>query len=363
MATHPQEMHLEQPVLRLGLLGFAEPETDRLLRWIGDRQPGWPLWTVCDPHGADAWMISGPSAEVLGRDALLIQHPFGSEQRFTLNRAEVDRPLAFGTPLPQGFASGEYFDAADEASVRQRLQRFEAWLRPLRTQFALGSRLVDRMHEFPHGVIRLMLEDRMVAVIDMDRAVVGLDTPARPVDLDLATWIPSPGMTIDIPASFMRLSLQRVMWTFAVRTTRAVLPPRYRERVIHLRRVPRVPARWLDELHLRVMRELMVRPATLDELVVRMSVPGPLLERSVAALYFGGGLTTDPDSARRAEHAARRALVALHFDKTSPETAAQSRPDSADLAALSSMLQDARHSPLRPVDVQSRDSGFAQLPY
>lgn len=356
-------MHLEQPVLRLGLLGFAEPESDRLLRWIGDRQPGWPFWTVCDPHGADAWMISGPSAEVLGRDALLIQHPFGSEQRFTLNRAEVDRPLAFGTPLPEGFASGEYFDAADEASVRQRLQRFEAWLRPLRTQFALGSLLVDRMHEFPHGVIRLMLEDRMVAVIDMDRAVVGLDTPARPVDMDLATWVPSPGMTIDIPASFMRLSLQRVMWTFAVRTTRTVLPPRYRERVIHMRRVPRVPARWLDELHLRVMRELMVRPATLDELVVRMSVPGPLLERSVAALYFGGGLTTDPDSARRAEHAARRALVALHFDKSSPETAAQSRPDSADLAALSSMLQDSRHSPLRPVDTRSRDSGFAQLPY
>lgn len=354
---------MEQPTLRLGLLGFSEPDTERLQGWVAQQQPGWPQWMVFDPHGADAWMICGNSAEVLGRDALVIRHPFGSDQRLTLNRAEVDRPLAFSTPLPDGFASGEFFDAADEAGVRQRLQRFEAWLRPLRTQFALGSLLVDRMHAFPRGVIRLLLDDRMVAVIDMDRALVGLHNPARPVDLNQATWVPGKGAAIDIPASFMRLSLHRVMWTFAVRTARDVLPPRYRERVIHLRRVPRVPARWLDELHLRLMRELMVRPATLDELVVRLALPGPLLERSVTELYFGGGLTTDPDSARRAEHAARRALIALHFDRNSPETAVQSRPDSSDLAALSSMLQDSRHSPLRPVEPDPRSSGFAMLPY
>jgi hypothetical protein len=354
---------VEQPVLRLGLLGFDGSDMERLQTWIGHQQPGWPLWSVCDPHLADAWMICGKSAEVIGRDALVIRHPHGSGQCLTLNRAEVDRPLAFGTPLPEGFASGEFFDAADETSVRQRLQRFEAWLRPLRTQFALGALLVEKLQQFPRGVVHLMLDDKLVAVIDMDRWQVGLHTPARPIDLAMAQWLPMATRNGDMPPSFMRLSLHRVMWTFAVRTVRDVLPQRYRERTIHLRRVPRIPARWFDELHLRFMRELMVRPGTLAEMGLRMGISPGELERNVAALYFGGGLTTDPDSARRAEPSARRALVALHFDKGSPETVAQSRPENTDMAALSSILQDSRHSPLRALDPEPKDSGLASLPY
>lgn len=342
---------MEQPVLRLGLLGFSGTDRERLEAWIAQQQPGWPLWLVCDPHVADAWMICGKSAQVLGRDALLIHHPHESGQSLTLNRAEVDRPLAFGTPLPEGFASAEFFDASDEASVRQRLQRFEAWLRPLRTQFTLGALLMEKMRLFPRGTVDLLLDEKRVAVIDMDRWQVGLHTPARPIDLTMAQWVPVENRSEDIPPSFMRLSLHRVMWTFAVRTTRDVLPARYRERTIYLRRVPRVPARWLDELHLRFMRELMVRPGTLDEMCQRMDVPMDELDRRVAALYFGGGLTTDPDSARRAEPSARRALVALHFDKGSSETLMQSRYGgwSSEMQALSSLPVESRHSPLRAV--------------
>jgi hypothetical protein len=97
---------VEQPVLRLGLLGFADPVGLRLQAWAAGAQPGWPEWRVSDPHLADAWMISGESVEVLGRDAVVIRHPHGSGERLTLNRAEVDRPF-FATPLPEGFASAE----------------------------------------------------------------------------------------------------------------------------------------------------------------------------------------------------------------------------------------------------------------
>lgn len=354
---------MEQPVLRLGLLGFSGADTERMKRWIAQQQPGWPLWSVCDPHGADAWMICGQSVDVLGRDALVINHPHDSGQQLTLNRAEVDRPLAFSTPLPEGFASAEFFDAADEASVRQRLQRFEAWLRPLRTQFALGAQLVDRMRDFPRGVVHLMQGEKLIAALDMDRGQVGLHTPARPIDLDMVRWVPVSTPSHDMPPSFMRLSLHRVLWTFAVRTVRDVLPARYRERTIYLRRVPRVPARWFEESHLRFMRELMVRPGTLEEMRARMDVTDVEIEQCVTALYYGGGLTTDPESARRAEPSARRALVALHFDKSSPETVVPSRSGTSELAALSSILHDTRHSPLRAVVPETGEQRSLQMPF
>jgi len=160
---------VEQPLLRLGLLGFAAPAADRLRAWAAQTQAGWPVWRESDPHRADAWMIDGAAVDVEGRDGLLIHHPQGSGDRLTLNRVEVDRPLAFATPLPEGFASAEFFDAADEHSVRQRLQRFEAWLRPLRTQFALGGRLIEQLPVFKRGVVHVLHDGRLLAVVDLDR--------------------------------------------------------------------------------------------------------------------------------------------------------------------------------------------------
>lgn len=346
---------MEQPVLRLGLLGFAEPVGLRLQAWAAQAQHGWPEWRTTDPHLADAWMISGESVEVLGRDAVVIRHPHGSGERLTLNRAEVDRPLAFATPLPEGFASAEFFQADDETSVRQRLQRFEAWLRPLRSQFALGAQLVQRLNQHKGGVVHVMHESKLLAVIDLDRWQTGLFIPARPVDLSMAEWLRRPTLARDIPSSFMRLPLHRVMWTYAVRTRRDILPARYRQQTIHLRRVPPLPARWFDELHLQIMRELMAQPGRLDELQTRTGAPTGELVHHLAALYFAGGLTTDADSARRAEAQTRRAMVALQFDQVDHDSEL-TRSGHREQGAPSSILREALHSPLRvatPKDVTS----------
>lgn len=315
-----------------------------------DAQPGWPEWRSGDPHVADAWLIHGAAVEVLGRDALVIRHPHGTGERLTLNRAEVDRPLAFSTPLPDGFVSAEFFDADDEASVRQRLQRFEAWLRPLRTQFALGAQLVERIASYKGGVVHLTHENKLLAVIDMDRWQVGLFIPARPVDITMAEWVRRPALANDIPSSFIRLPLHRVMWTYAVRTLRDVLPARYRDQTVYLRRIPAMPPRWFDDLHLLLMRELMVQPAPLAELVERSGSSAGEVAHHLAALYYAGGVTTDADSARRAEPVVRRALVALQFDQSTPDTALLPGLDQGqtEQAPLSSMMRDAPYSPLRP---------------
>jgi DNA-binding transcriptional ArsR family regulator len=338
---------VEQPVLRLGLLGFPELLSQRLMAWASQAQPGWPEWRTCDPHMADAWMIYGESVDVLGRDAVVIRHPHGTGERLTLNRAEVDRPLAFASPLPEGFASAEFFEADSEKSVRQRLQRFEAWLRPLRTQFALGAQLVDRVAHYKGGVVHVTHDNKLLAVIDLDRWQVGLLIPARPVDLSMAEWVRRPALANDIPSSFIRLPLHRVMWTYAVRTLRDVLPERYREQTIFLRRVPSMPARWFDDLHLLIMRELMVKPATLNELRERTGAPVAELAHHLASLYYAGGITSDPDSARRAEPTVRRAMVAMQLDQAVPDTLAMTRSGHSEVFATSSIMREAHHSPLR----------------
>jgi hypothetical protein len=341
---------LEQPVLGLGLLGFPAPLQQRVLAWARQSQPGWPLWRATDPLRADAWMIYGPSVTSPGRDTLVIRHPASTADYTTLNRTSVDRPLAFANPLPLGFASTECFDAESEKSVRQRLQRFEAWLRPLRTQFALGAHLVDRLAQYKEGVVHVSNNGKLLAVLDLNRWVAGLYIPARPVDLAMADWARRPARANDIPTTFIRLPVHQLMWLYAVRTSRDVLPARYRSRTIHLRRIPRVPPHGLNELHLLLMRELMAAPATLDVLVERINLPLRQVAHPVAALFFAGGLTTDALGAQRAEARVRHDWLALQLAPDGFE--ADGRSASAGHGAASefvpsSLLRDSAPAPLQ----------------
>lgn len=343
---------MEQPLLRLGLLGFSDDVGRRLQALANEQLEGWPRWRCCDPHLADAWMINGNAVEVLGRDEVVIAHPFGSDERLALHRAEVDRPLAFAAPLPEGFASAEFFDASDERSVRQRLQRFEAWLRPLRSQFALGAAVAQR-RDWLRGVVHVMHESKLMAVLDFVRWQVGIFVPARPIELNMAEWVPQPRTVAEIPTSFIRLPLHRVMWTYAVRTATDVLPERYRSRRIYLRRVPMVPARWFAPEHLDLMRTLNQSPCTFADLLARTGLPSADLAHHLAVLFHSGGLTTDPESARRAESHTRMSINLLKLGEDETDSDLKNRFRSSDQVAPTSILREAQHSPLRKSDPEA----------
>jgi hypothetical protein len=141
------------------------------------------------------------------------------------------------------------------------------------------------------------------------------------------------------------------MWLYAVRTSRDVLPTRYRSRTIHLRRVPRLPPHGFDEVHLILMRELMAAPATLEGLVERTGLPARQVAQHVAALFFAGGLTTDPRSAQLAEARVRQDWLALQL---APDGfATDGRPASAvhgpasEFGVPSSLLRDSAPAPLQ----------------
>lgn len=336
----------------LGLLGFPAPLQQQVVAWAGQPQPGWPVWRACDPLRADAWMIYGPAVELPGRDALVIRHPAATGECVSLNRTEVDRPLAFASPLPSGFASTECFDVHSEKDVRQRLQRFEAWLRPLRAQFVLGGQLVERVAQYRGGVVHVTHKGRLLAVVDLDRWVAGLFIPARPVDLAMADWVRRPARANDIPTAFIRVPVHQLMWLYTVRTSRDVLPARYRTRTIHLRRIPQAPAHGFDELHGLLMRELMNAPGTLGALVERTGATPTEVANRLATLFFAGGLTTDAQSARRAEIRIRHDWLALQLSPGglggSGRSAAAGNGAASDFGVPSSLLRDGAPAPLRP---------------
>jgi len=346
---------LEQPVLGLGLLGFPATLLQQAVSWAGQSQPGWPLWRAIDPVRADAWMIYGPAVEWPGRDELVIRHPAGTDERITLRRTEVDRPLAFATPLPKGFASTECFDAGSEKSVLQRLQRFEAWLRPLRTQFALGAQLVDRVTQYKGGVVHVTHKGKLLAVIDFERWVAGMFILARPVDLAMADWIRRPARANDIPTTFIRLPVHQLMWLYAARTSRDLLPSRYRTRTIHLRRIPRVSVQGFDDLHRELMDELVTAPGTLDALAERTGAPLVEVAHHVAALFFAGGLTTDAENARLAETRVRRDWLSLQLapDELGNDGRAVAASNGAvsEFGVPSSLLHDSGPAPLGSTDL------------
>ncbi len=333
---------MEQPELCVGLLGFSEPVAARLQTWIAQPTPLSPQWRNFGAHGADAWMMAGEAVARIDRDALVIRHPHGSGQCLTLNRTDVDRPMAFATPLPTGFASTETFDADSDLSVRQCLHRFELALHPLRSQFALGAQLVQRADQLERGVVHLMHQGKMLAVIDLSRWHAGLSIPARAQDITQAEWVRRPSQAHDIPTAFARLPLHQLMWTYAVRTRTDALPARHRQQTLYLRRVPQLPPHWFSDMHLLVMRELIHRPCDLAALAQRVRSDTDTTARHLAALYFAGGITTDPEGARRAEPSVRRAMVALQFDQAEP---AANAPGSARN----------KRSPLQPTDSQLAD--------
>jgi hypothetical protein len=140
------------------------------------------------------------------------------------------------------------------------------------------------------------------------------------------------------------------------------LPERYREKTVYLRRVPHVPARWFGEVHLLIMRELLVTPACFDLLLERTGLETADLAHHLAVLYHAGGLTTDADSARRAEPAARRAMTALQFDQSDHESDLRSRVGLTEQMPPSSILREAPHSPLRVSTASTASKGESPPP-
>jgi hypothetical protein len=293
---------MEQPILRLGLLGYSAAQIQTVLRALaGGHASGWPRWQLADFLEADAWCINGEQVSAGSDDQLVVNMLLEHLPQVSLNPAHISHPLAFSPPLPAGVESSETCHLEDTVSLRRTLQRFEAWLRPLRAQFALGAELVARESDLNPGVYHLNHRGRLIAIIDLIKWHVGLLASARPVDIEESVWDHRPAGARDIPPSFIKMSVVELMWTYAVRTQQDVLPERYRKSMIYMRRVPNLPVGWLGDEHLVVLRALSASPLMLVDLAHKCEMSVDMTSRAVAALYYGGSVTTNSRTASQPE--------------------------------------------------------------
>lgn len=301
-------MSIELPVLRLGLAGFAVQQVAELDAMLRRSAPGRHAWQIGHFTDADAWWLNGARTQRAGDDQVRILPAIPTERSLQLNMQEVDRPVGFALPL--AFAPshpGYTFEPDSVASINAVLEKFESWLQPVAAQFSLAARIIEQESVLGSGMYHVMLNGRLLAVVDM-KGDIGVFPSAGPADFDDAMWVRQPEMT-EIPDSFVRTTLSELMWHYAVRTTRDVLPKRYRSGMLYFRRPPRLPQRLMSDAHMLLMRELSATAATFADLQQRTGMAAAPMAKALAALYLVGTITSNPKRATVTRTASNRDAI------------------------------------------------------
>jgi hypothetical protein len=290
--TTPSDQAVEQPILWLGVTGFSPQQRAALDASLG-RPAGLPQWRTCAFGEADAWLVNGAKVSLLPGGNLKVAAGLPTEHALNLNLADVDRPVAFATPLPSPkFEPRCTFNCESPASVQAALLQFENWLRVLRSQFVLGARILQQSTALRRGIFHVSRGGLLLAVLDFKAGRAGLLPGAHPVDLWEARWDKRPPGASESPPAFLRFTPAQFAWAYVRRTDRDLLPPRYEIDVIYFRHAPKVPLRWLSDSQLMLLRELSAEPATLETLHRHTSFPLPQIRRDLTCLYYAGSITT-----------------------------------------------------------------------
>jgi hypothetical protein len=288
----------EAPRLWLGLAGFDADGRGAISQML-TRSPDLPRWEMSRFAGADAWLLNGPRCRV-GPDTTLDVSPgLPTDKSVKLDLSDVDRPVAFATPVPEELEPRWTFDVGSPPSVEAVLLHFDIWLRFERAQFELGAQVIRLGAALRHSVFHLMQHGNLLAVLDFRKGRAGLMPALHPEAVQCAEWHKRPAAAGDIPPGFVASSPAQLAWTYVRRSERDMLPQHYREQTIYFRRVPRVPLRLLGDTQLLLLRELSIQPSTLARLAERTETSREHLDHALACLYYAGSITTTSSKAAR----------------------------------------------------------------
>lgn len=336
-------MTIELPVLRLGLAGFTVEQQQAVQQMLTTASGAETSWEITDVDVADALWLNGARTQVVGPQRIRVAPGVPSGHSLLFQMADIDRPVAFAHPLPADLQVLCSFDLESRESVAAVLQQFEAWLAPLVAQFSLAGHIAEHQSALGCGQFELRLNSELLAVVDM-HGEAAVRATAKPDDFEGgAMW--QQGQSAVVPEHFVRATLSRLMWQYAVRTQRDLLPRHYRTGLIYFRRAPRLPQQYLTDSHLLLMRELMLQPATFKELQQRCGMDDERMARELAALYFVGTITSNRKRAApvvaRSPDGESSAPSHLNLDSLSPaEMQEQRRPVQVDLTAPAPLRPD-----------------------
>ena len=326
-------MTIEVPVLRLGLAGFSEAQQRAAAETVRAARSARAEWQIASFPDADAWWVEGSRTMVLPGAILRVQPGVPSGRSVQLALADVDRPVGFTLPLGvAGFQPAVTFDPANQPQAIAVLNQFANWLQNMLAQFCLASSLAEQQPTLSSGSWEVLRGSDLVAVVDL-RLGAGVAPGVGASDLAEASWCIRDFGAVKIPASFPRSSVSQLMWQYASRTTRDLLPPHYRQQPLYFRRPPKLPQRQLRDAHLLLLRELVAQPGmNFEQLQQATGLAEEPLARHLSALYVVGSITANP---RRAEGGGSRRPV----DDSTPGTAGSVFLSELDPAAFTAALR------------------------
>ena len=313
---------MELPVLRLGMAGFS-PEQEHALETAA-RASRNSVWIAGPLAGADAWMINGARTQKLEHGRLRIAAARTGDRALQLELSDVRCPVAFSTPLPKSMEAMCTFDVAQPAAIGEVLRVFEMWLARMQAQFWLAAHIVEHQEVLGSATFELRSRGQLIAVVDM-RGDVAVLPSVRPANFEVAVWTRLQRERLLVPDHFCRTSLADLMWRYVSRSRRGLLPERFRRGLIYFRRPPRVERAVVGEEHLLAMRELAIHPCRYDELLRDLGLTDEELGRTLAALYYVGSITGNPQRAAattvRGELGARGGAGGINSNYGIPRTA------------------------------------------
>jgi hypothetical protein len=297
-------MTIEVPVLRLGLAGFTEAQQKIAVEAARAAGTARACWEVVPFAEADAWWLEGSRSLVMQNQHLRVQPAVPSGRSVQIALADVDRPVAFTLPITApGFRPAVTFHLADGRAAVDVLHQFAGWLGTMLSQFALASSVSDHQPTLGSGSWEVLRGSDLLGVVDLKLGAAVM-LGATPADFAGASWCIRNHGAVAIPPNYARTSVSQLMWQYAQRTQRDLLPPRYRTQPLYFRRPPRLPQAQLKDTHLLLMRELAMQPAmTFVELQQSTGLGDAALARCLSALYVVGAITANP---KRASGAAVR---------------------------------------------------------
>lgn len=292
---------MELPLLRLGLLGFDQAQTDAAIARLKLAATALSRWEVVSFENADLWLIDSATVSVGDHGGLHINNANGTHLPLTIYPEQSSRPVAFTQPLPPSIDAVLSLDLRDNYECTQGLKSFTNALMGLCTHFALGEQVATRQSSLVMGVYHLHFEGRQVATVDLARWLVSLEPHVKPIELSLASWRHRPGEVSHFSVGAEVLSLERLMWVYASRTQTSSLPQAYLTQPIHLRRRSVLPQSWLHDDHMHLIGHLSQQPCTMAILARQTRLPLKRLGACLSALYYSGTITTDPSQVVRGD--------------------------------------------------------------
>lgn len=292
---------IEVPLLRLGLAGYSEVQQSTAAEAAVAAANGRARWQIGSFAEADAWWLEGSRTLLMPNQHLRVQPAVPTGRSVQLAIADVDRPVAFSRPVTAaGFQPAISFDLGDKAAGTAVLHRFADQLQAMLSHFALASSLADQQPMLNSGSWEVLRGSSLLAVVDL-RLGAGVMPGVKSADFEEASWCVRDHGAVAIPASYARVSVSQLMWQFAQRTERDLLPPHYRSQKLYFRRPPRLAQRHLRDAHLLLMRELAEQPGMdFGELQQSTGLGEPQLARCLSALYVVGSITSNPKRATAA---------------------------------------------------------------